>query len=100
MGDVYRAEDIRLKRTVAIKVLSANTLHRDDARARFQREARVIAQLKHPNICAIYDVGEEADIDFLVMEYIEGETLSARLGRGPLPVEKAIAVAREVAKAV
>ena len=104
MGEVYEAFDTELNRTVAIKVLSANSLQRSDAQSRFQREAKLIAKLKHPNICTIHHVGEETKDDrriaFLVMEYVEGETLSARLARGRLQVHEAIAVARDVARAV
>ena len=104
MGEVYEAYDSHLNRTVAIKVLSASTLQRSDAQSRFQREAKVIAKLKHPNICTIHHTGEERiegrTIAFLVMEYVEGHTLSARLARGPLAVHEAIAVALDVAKAV
>ena len=100
MGEVYKARDTRLNRIVAIKVLSPATLNQPDARARFQREALAIAALNHPHICTIHDIGHEAGVDFIVMEYVDGETLSARLGRGPLPVGTAIAFARDVAAAV
>src|SRR5690348_10359442 len=81
MGEVYRARDTRLERTVAIKVLAAHLSSNPDLRARFEREAKAISALQHPHICVLYDVGEEAGIDFLVMECLEGETLSARLSR-------------------
>src|SRR5262245_33631503 len=84
MGEVYRARDTRLDRIVAVKVLSAERAQDQDARARFDREARAIAALNHPNICALYDVGHDAGHDFLVMELLEGETLQQRLTRGPL----------------
>ena len=100
MGEVYRARDTRLNRTVAIKVLSASTLTHANARARFQREALAIAALNHPHICTLYDIGNEGGVDFIVMEYVEGETLSARLARGALPVHDAIVCARDVARAV
>jgi serine/threonine protein kinase len=84
MGEVYRARDTRLNRTVAIKVLPRHLSERVDLRQRFEREARAIAGLNHPNICALHDIGQEEGIDFLVMEYVEGETLSKRLKKGPL----------------
>ena len=74
MGEVYRARDTRLNRTVAIKVLPRHLSERPDLRRRFEREARAIANLNHPQICALYDIGREDGIDFLVMEYLEGET--------------------------
>lgn len=100
MGDVYKGLDTRLNRVVAVKVLSATTLDRSDARPRFQREARLIGSLNHPHICTLYDVGYENGVDFIVMEYVEGETLSARLARGRLPLGEALAYARDIADAV
>src|SRR5215469_1089269 len=85
MGEVYRARDTRLNRIVAIKVLPAHTADRDGVRERFEREAQAISSLNHPHICTLYDVGHQNGIDYLVMEYLEGETLSARLQKGPLP---------------
>src|SRR5512135_2637502 len=82
MGEVYRARDTRLDRTVAIKVLTSALTANDDVRARFEREARAISGLNHPHICTLYDVGQQDGTDFLVMEYIEGETLSERLRKG------------------
>src|SRR5512132_2982030 len=87
MGEVYRALDTRLQRVVAIKILP-DTLTADPAqRLRIEREARVIAGLSHPHICALFDVGREQGIDFLVMEYLEGETLSDRLEQGLMPID-------------
>src|SRR5688572_27160950 len=100
MGEVYKARDTRLNRIVAIKGLSPATLNQPEARARFQREALAIAALNHPHICTIHDIGHEGGVDFIVMEFVDGETLSARLGRGALPVGEAIACARDVASAV
>src|SRR6187551_376045 len=86
MGEVYRARDSRLDRSVAIKVLAPRISGRPDAIQRFAREARTVAALNHPNICALYDIGEEPDSRYLVMEYLEGETLAERLEKGPLPL--------------
>src|SRR5688500_1498030 len=100
MGEVYRARDTRLKRIVAIKVLSGDALDNPDARVRFQREALAIAAINHPHICTIYDVGQEKGVDFIVMEYVEGQTLSSRLTRGPLDIRDAVHHARDIASAV
>src|SRR6202167_4117898 len=88
MGEVYRARDTRLERIVAIKILPAHLSDNVEARHRFDREARAISSLNHPNICTLYDVGHENGIDYLVMELLEGETLADRLAKGPLPLEK------------
>src|ERR1051326_4377469 len=97
MGEVYMAQDSRLDRVVAIKVLPSHLAADPTARARFDREARAIAGLNHPNVCALYDVGHDQGHDFLVMELLEGETLQARLDRGPLElgtlVDDALALA-------
>ena len=85
MGEVYRARDTRLEREVAIKVLPADLAANPDVKRRFEREAKTISSLSHPHICALYDMGHEDGVDFLVMELVEGETLAARLERGPLP---------------
>src|SRR5271169_6190380 len=87
MGEVYRARDTRLDRTVAIKILPEHLSSNAEARQRFDREARAISSLNHPNICTLYDVGHQAGIDYLVMEFLEGETLADRLAKGPLPPE-------------
>jgi Tol biopolymer transport system component len=87
MGEVYRARDTRLDRTVAIKILPAHLSDNPEAKQRFDREARAISSLNHPNICTLYDVGHQDGMDYLVMEFLEGETLAARLARGPLPPE-------------
>src|SRR5499433_3220523 len=79
MGEVYRARDTRLDRTVAVKVLPARTAASPEARQRFEREAKTVSQLSHPHICALYDVGNQDGVEYLVMEYLEGETLSERL---------------------
>jgi len=85
MGEVYRAKDTRLDRIVAIKVLPSHVADLPEARQRLDREAKAISNLSHPHICALYDVGHQDGVDFLVMEYLEGETLLARIERGPLP---------------
>ena len=82
MGDVYRARDTRLDRTVAIKICTGRFTDR------FEREARAISSLNHQHICALYDIGHENSMEFLVMEHLEGETLEARLRNGPLPVAR------------
>jgi len=102
MGEVYQARDVRLDRIVAIKVLAAGALERPQARERFEREARAIAALNHPHICILHDIGHDAGVDFLVMEYVEGKTLAARLAGaiGPLPIDEAIRYARQIAEAI
>ncbi len=87
MGEVYRAKDTRLDRTVAVKVLPGHLSENLEAKQRFDREARAISSLNHPNICTLHDVGHQDGIDFLVMEFLEGETLADRLRKGPLPTE-------------
>src|SRR5678810_1216430 len=84
MGEVYRARDTRLGRDVAIKVLPQHLSSNSEVRARFEREAKTVSSLNHPNICTLFDVGREGDTDYLVMELIEGETLADRLRKGPL----------------
>jgi hypothetical protein len=100
MGEVYKARDMRLDRTVAIKVLPAQLTADPDARERFDREARSIAALSHPHICSLYDVGREDGTDFLVMEYLEGETLAQVLARGKLPLDRALTYADQIAAAL
>ncbi len=94
MGEVYTATDTRLGRTVAIKVLPAGVASDPERRRRFEQEARAVAALYHPHICVLHDIGSQGGVDFLVMEYFEGETLATRLRRGPLPLSEALAVAR------
>jgi serine/threonine-protein kinase len=93
MGEVYRADDSRLGRSVAIKVLPADVSTDRERRVRFEREARAIAALNHPHICAIHDVGHQDGVDFLVMELLDGESLADRLARGPLPFDEARGIA-------
>jgi eukaryotic-like serine/threonine-protein kinase len=100
MGEVYRARDTRLNRTVAIKVLPDHLADRVELRERFEREARTIASLNHPHICTLYDIGREGGTDYLVMEHLEGETLAARLRKGPLPIEQVLQYAIEIADAL
>jgi eukaryotic-like serine/threonine-protein kinase len=100
MGEVYRARDSRLERTVAIKVLNAQLVSSAELRARFEREAKVISQLQHPNICVLHDVGKEGPIDYLVMEFLQGESLAERLRKGPLPPEQILTIAIEIADAL
>jgi len=100
MGEVYKARDTRLDRVVAIKVLPAHLADNPRLRERFEREARTIAGLNHPHICTLHDVGHQDGIDFLVMEYVEGETLATRLLKGPLPIEQALRFAIEIADAI
>ena len=100
MGQIYRARDIRLDRTVAIKLLPEEFSARADRRQRFQHEARLISALNHPHIGALFDVGEQDGIAFLVMEYVEGETLDDRLTRGPLPASSLLRYAAEIADAL
>ena len=96
MGEVYRARDTRLDRVVAIKVLPSQLAENPDARQRFDREARAISSLNHPNICTLHDVGQQDGISYLVMEYLEGETLADRLGNGPLPIDQVLRYGAEI----
>ena len=100
MGEVYRARDARLDREVAIKVLAAHLSDSLELRTRFEREAKAISGLQHPNICVLYDVGRQDGVDFLVMEYLQGEPLSARLERKPLTTDETLRIAIEVADAL
>jgi len=100
MGEVYRARDTRLDRVVAIKVLPAHLADKPDLRERFEREARTIASLNHPHICTLHDIGRQDGIEFLVMEYLEGETLAQRLLKGPLPLDQVLQFAIEISDAL
>jgi eukaryotic-like serine/threonine-protein kinase len=97
MGEVYRAKDTRLDRTVAIKVLPAHLSSDTALKQRLDREAKAISKLSHPHICTLHDIGHQDGVDFLVMEYLEGETLEQRLLKGPLPTEQTLRYAAEVA---
>src|SRR5688572_6348854 len=100
MGEVYRARDTRLDRTVAIKVIAARIAQDPDARHRLIAEARAVSLLNHPNICALYDIGAHEQTDFLVMELLEGETLAGRLRSGALPFHAVVRIGTEIAQAL
>jgi len=100
MGEVYKAKDMRLDRTVAVKVLPAHVATDPQVRQRFETEARTLAALSHPHICPVFDVGQHDGVDFLVMEYLEGETLAQRLTKGALPLAQALKYAVEIADAL
>ena len=100
MGEVYKAKDTRLDRTVAIKVLPEHLSTNAELRKRFEREARAVSSLNHPNICTLYDIGQENGVDFMVMEYIEGETLAELLAKGGLSPEQALKYAIEISDAL
>jgi len=100
MGEVYRAHDTRLRRDVAIKILPPHLAGEPVLRQRFEREAHAISSLSHPHICALYDIGCENGLNYLVMEYLEGETLSRRIEKGPLPLEQFLRYAIEIADAL
>ena len=100
MGEVYRATDTRLDRTVAVKVLKPHGAESAKGVQRFQREARAISKVNHPHICGLYDIGEQDDVPFIVMEYLDGETLAHRLLRGPLPVDQVLRLGIQIADAL
>src|ERR1051326_1432007 len=100
MGEVYRARDAKLKRDVAVKILPPEFSRDPDRATRFQHEAEVLASLNHPNIAAIYDVQEAEAARFLVLELVEGETLAERIGRGPIPLDETIEIAKGICEAL
>src|SRR3954453_1197329 len=100
MGAVYQAGDTRLERTVAIKVLNSALVASPNLRSRFEREAKTISQLNHPNICTLYDVGHEQGTDYLVMEFLQGESLEERLKRGPLPLKELVSIGCDITDAL
>jgi eukaryotic-like serine/threonine-protein kinase len=100
MGEVYRARDTRLDRTVAVKILPAHLCENIEFKQRFEREARTISSLNHPHICHLYDIGSQEGTDFLVMEFLDGETLAERLRKGALPLNELLKVGIEVAEAL
>src|SRR5215467_12124946 len=100
MGDVYQATDSKLGRSVAIKILPELFAHDNDRLSRFEREARVLASLNHPNIATIYGLEEVSSRKFLVMELVPGETLAEQIQRGPIPLDDAIGIAKQIAEAL
>src|ERR1700745_754305 len=96
MGEVYPARDPRLERTVAIKILPSHLSSNPEAKQRFEREARAISSLNHPHICTLHDVGHQDGTDYLVMEFLEGETLADRLRKGPLPLQQVLKYGIEI----
>src|SRR5476651_689935 len=96
MGEVFKARDTRLDRSVAIKILPAEFAQNTQLRLRFEREAKTISQLSHANICTLYDVGD----GYIVMELLEGETLADRIGKGPLPIDQALKIGAQIADAL
>ena len=100
MGEVYRARDTRLDRLVAIKIASSHLSGRPEFRERFGREARAISSLKHPHICILHDLGSQDGVEYVVMEYLEGETLAHRLKKGPLPAHQVLEYAIQIADAL
>jgi Tol biopolymer transport system component len=96
MGEVYKAKDTRLERTVAVKVLPTHLSASEEIRQRFEREAKTISQFSHPHICALYDVGRQGETEYLVMEFLEGESLADRLNKGPLPIDQALRIGIEI----
>jgi len=100
MGEVYKASDTRLERVVAVKLLTRHWADDPDMRQRFARESQIIASLNHPNICVLHDIVQQDGNDFLVMEYLEGETLAARLEHGPIDLDEALIIAIAIADAL
>src|SRR5215467_14437729 len=100
MGEVYRARDTRLERTVAIKILPEQVSKDPVRKQRFEREAKTISSLNHPNICTLHDIGSQDGTDYLVMECVEGETLAKRLEKGPLPMEQVLKCGAQIADAL
>src|SRR5882762_9672868 len=100
MGEVYRAKDTRLDRLVALKVLPPELAHNPEKRQRFEREARSISTLSHPHICTLHDIGQQDGVDYLVLEYLEGETLEKKLEKGSMPAPEVLKYAIELADAL
>jgi len=100
MGAVYRATDTRLNREVAVKILPDHLAGSPEARERFEREAKVISSLSHPGICSLFDIGQQGDVAYLVMELLEGETLASRIEKGPLKLDETLRLGAQVADAL
>jgi Tol biopolymer transport system component len=100
MGEVYRAKDTRLGREVAVKVLPSHLSDNPEVRARFEREARAVSSLNHPHICTLHDIGREGNVDYLVMELVDGETLAQRLAKGALPIAEVLRIGAQIADAL
>jgi len=100
MGEVYRARDTRLDRTVAVKILPSHLSENPEAKQRFEREARAISSLNHPHICVLHDVGSQDGTSFLVMEYLQGESLESHLRKGPLPLKQALEIGVQICEAL
>ncbi|MGB7928700.1 MAG: serine/threonine-protein kinase, partial [Terriglobales bacterium] len=100
MGEVYRAKDTRLDRTVAIKVLPTHLSSDPELKQRMEREAKAISALQHANVCTLFDIGSQDGTDYLVMEYLEGQTLAERLAKGALPIDQVLKIATEIAQAL
>src|SRR6516164_1380157 len=100
MGEVYRARDLKLKREVAIKILPEEFARDAERVSRFQREAEVLATLNHPNIAAIHDLEETSGTRYLVLELVEGETLADRIARGPIPIDEALVISKQICEAL
>src|SRR5664279_3907693 len=100
MGEVYKARDTRLERDVAVKILRPSESTSEEMKQRFEREAKAISQLSHPNICALYDVGSHEGTEYLVMEYLEGETLASRLAKGPMELGQLLPAGIQIADAL
>src|ERR1039458_3196711 len=98
MGEVYLARDTRLDRSVAVKIVPSHLYRGPEAKQRFDRVARTIASLNHPNICTLHDVGHQDRIDYLVMEPLEGQTLAERLSKGPLPIDQVLKYGAEICR--
>ena len=100
MGEVYLARDTRLDRDVAIKVLPAHLTSNTELKQRFEREAKSISNLTHPSICTLHDIGHDNGVDYLVMEFLEGETLAQRIAKGPIPLDELALIGAQIASAL
>ena len=100
MGEVYKARDTRLNRIVAVKILPEHLSPKPELWERFKREARSISSLNHPNICTLFDVGNQEGTDYLVMEYVEGPTLAGAITHSPIPLDESLGLAKQIAEAL